>query len=70
MIGARLGSLIVLCRLWKRTPAADRVELWSAWRDMLPELRDHIERIKRQIVGRIALIELANVENVMKARQS
>ena len=75
MIGPRLGSLFILYRLWRRRSPADKVELRSAWRDMLSNLRDHTELVvggdlKRDVVGRLALIELANIENVTKDRQS
>jgi hypothetical protein len=67
VVGPNLGSLVVLFRLWRCTSRADRAKLWSAWCDILPDLREHTGRViggdlMRHIASRIALIELANVE--------
>lgn len=66
-----LGSLLVLLRLWRRMPPTDKAKLWSAWRGMSPELAVHTERVvaeslSRQIARRIALVELASIDDPPK----
>ena len=66
-----LGSLLVLVRLWRRMPPTDKAKLWSAWQSMSPDLADHTERVvaqslSRQITRRIALVELAAIDDPPK----
>lgn len=67
-VRAWLGSLLVLVRLWRRMPPADKAKLWSAWQGVSPDLADHTERVvaeslSRWIGVRIALVELAAIDD-------